>query len=177
MFVLGFEGDVTFVGPRDRKATGLAPFNTTLDYFATARARLGYAFGNLLPYATGGAAWSQSKVEINDSEGNAIAAKSAAHFGWVAGAGVEYAIDRHWSTNIEYNYIDVATQSYNLGNIAPGILPVDPRLHIVKLGLSYKLDGGASTTSFAPIPPESNDWNIHGQTTFIQQGYPGFRSP
>ena len=175
--VLGFEGDVTFVGPRDRKATGLAPFNTTLDYFATARARLGYAFGNLLPYVTGGAAWSQSKVGINDSEGNAIAAKSAAHFGWVAGAGVEYAIDRHWSTNIEYNYIDVATQSYNLGNIAPGILPVDPRLHIVKLGLNYKLDGGASTTSFAPIPPESNDWNIHGQTTFIQQGYPGFRSP
>jgi high affinity Mn2+ porin len=175
--VVGFEGDVTFVGPKDQKATGLAAFNTTVDYFATARARLGYAFGNFLPYVTGGAVWGQSKVDINDSEGNAIAAKSAPHFGWVAGAGVEYAIDRHWSTNIEYNYIDLATQSYNLGNIAPAIFPVDPRLHIVKLGLNYKLDGGASKTTFAPTPPESNNWNIHGQTTFIQQGYPSFRSP
>jgi high affinity Mn2+ porin len=25
--------------------------------------------------------------------------------------------------------------------------------------------------------PESPDWNIHGQTTFITQGYPAFRSP
>jgi high affinity Mn2+ porin len=176
-FVLGFAGDVTFVGPKDQNATGLAPFNTTLDYFATARARLGYAFGNFLPYVTGGAAWGQSKVDINDSEGNVFASKSATHFGWVAGAGLEYAIDRHWSSNIEYNYIDLGMQSYNLGNIAPGNLPVDPRLHIVKLGLNYKLDDGESNTAFAPTPPDSSNWNIHGQTTFIQQGYPGFRSP
>ena len=175
--VFGLEGDVTFLGPKDQNATGVAPLNTTLDYFATARARLGYALGNFLPYVTGGAAWGQSKVEINDSDGNAIASKSATHFGWVAGGGFEYSIDRHWSANIEYNYINLGTKSYNLGNIAPTILEIDPRLHIVKLGLNYKLGDATPNNTFVPTAPESNNWNIHAQTTFIQQGYPGFRSP
>jgi high affinity Mn2+ porin len=30
---------------------------------------------------------------------------------------------------------------------------------------------------FVPDAPESKNWNIHAQTTFILQGYPGFRSP
>ena len=162
---------------RPRRQVLLPAFNTTLDYFATARVRLGYAFGNFLPYVTGGAAWGQSKVEINDSDGNAIASKSATRFGWVAGGGFEYAIDRHWSANIEYNYIDLGTKSYNLGNIAPTILEIDPRFHIVKLGLNYKLDDAAPNDTFVPTAPESNNWNVHAQTTFIQQGYPGFRSP
>ena len=96
---------------------------------------------------------------------------------WVAGGGFEYAIDRHWSANIEYNYIDLGTKSYNLGNIAPTILEIDPRFHIVKLGLNYKLDDAAPNDTFVPTAPESNNWNVHAQTTFIQQGYPGFRSP
>ncbi|MGA7679144.1 MAG: hypothetical protein WCA54_03095, partial [Pseudolabrys sp.] len=40
---------------RPRRQVLLPAFNTTLDYFATARVRLGYAFGNFLPYVTGGA--------------------------------------------------------------------------------------------------------------------------
>ena len=49
------------------------------------------------------------------------------------------------------------------------------------MGLNYKIGGpsestwtgnfgGASQTQF-------DNWEIHGQTTYIQQGYPAFRSP
>jgi len=60
---------------------------------------------------------------------------------------------------------------------------VDPKLHIVKLGLNYKLDNTASRSESTfpamtvPDAPKSENWNVHAQTTFILQGYPGFRSP
>ena len=49
------------------------------------------------------------------------------------------------------------------------------------MGLNYKIGGpsenawtgnfgGSSQTQF-------DNWEIHGQTTYIQQGYPAFRSP
>ncbi len=62
--VLGLEADVSFLSPIDQKATETAAFNTTLNYFATAKSRIGYAFGDFLPYVTGGAAWGQSKIEM-----------------------------------------------------------------------------------------------------------------
>src|SRR5467141_1325069 len=42
--VLGVEADVSFTGPIDRPKLDFAPFNTTLDYAATARGRIGYTF-------------------------------------------------------------------------------------------------------------------------------------
>ena len=75
--VLGLETDMSFPSPIDRAATGVTPFNTTVDYFGTARARIGYAFGSILPYVTGGLALGQTKVNINDTDGNLVASKSA----------------------------------------------------------------------------------------------------
>ena len=60
--VLGIEGDMTFFSPIDLNATAAAPFNTTLNYVSTVRGRLGYAFGNFVPYITGGLAVGQSQI-------------------------------------------------------------------------------------------------------------------
>ena len=35
-------------------------FNTTFDYIGTVRGRIGYAFGTVMPYVTGGFAWGHS---------------------------------------------------------------------------------------------------------------------
>jgi high affinity Mn2+ porin len=70
--VLGFEADATFPGPMDQAAlarTAPAPFNTTIDYFGTARGRIGYAFGPWMPYMTGGFAWGHPNITINDGSG------------------------------------------------------------------------------------------------------------
>jgi high affinity Mn2+ porin len=181
--VLGVEADVSFGSPIDRPKLGLAPFNTTLEYAATARGRIGYAFGTILPYVTGGLAWGQTRVNINAGDGSLLSSRLLPHVGWTAGLGMEMAVGGNWTTKIEYDYIDLARRTYGLGDAMLPDLNVDPRIHAIKVGLNYQLGDtppwAPSTTS--PINgmqiPESPDWNVHGQTTFIPQAYPRIRSP
>ncbi len=181
--VLGVEADLSFISPTDIPATGSAPFNTTFDAIGTARPRIGYAFGPLLPYVTGGLAWGRTHVNINDDSGAIVSHPAKTQFGWTVGAGVEYAVGGPWSAKLEYDYIDLARKTYDLGDTMLAGLTVDPRMHLVKIGLNYRLWDApplASSTTPAVQPawlPVSNDWNVHGQTTFIQQAYPQIRSP
>ncbi len=180
-WVLGVEADISSPSPLDRPKIVPAPFNTTFDYFGTARGRVGYAFGTWLPYVTGGLAWGRTHVDLNDADGDIIGMKARMHLGWVAGAGLEFALGGNWSGKVEYNYIDLGARTYGLGDVSLPDVRVDPQVHAIKLGLNYRLwDTPPWTTGSAIQPlalPESTDWNIHGQTTFITQGYPGFRSP
>ncbi len=176
--VLGVEADVTFTSPIDRGATDLAaPFNTKLDYIGTARARVGYAFGTLFPYLTGGLAWGETTIDINNN-GSVIGSKSSAHAGWTIGLGVAFPVAGRWTGKIEYNYVDLAPAGFAF----PG-QTVDPKVHLVKIGLNYRIWDAPPWPSpgFTPLGrtsvPESNDFNVHGQTTFIEQAYPRFHSP
>jgi high affinity Mn2+ porin len=181
--VLGVEADVTFTSPIDRGATGLAPFNTALDYIGTARSRMGYGFGSLLAYVTGGVAWGQTKVEINDNGGSVVSSHSSTQVGWTVGAGVEFPVAGKWTGKIEYNYIDLGSTAFVLGNAGQMVPTIDPKLHVLKLGLNYRFWDSPPWPASNPSSierssaPESSNWNIHGQTTFIEQAYPRFRSP
>jgi high affinity Mn2+ porin len=59
---------------------------------------------------------------------------------------------------------------------------VEPKIHLIKLGLNYRLPdaipsaSSAASTFSRTAAPESGDWSIHGQTTFIDQGYGRIRS-
>src|SRR5438067_4228947 len=162
-FVLGVEADLTFISPIDRPATGLAPFHTTFEYLGTARARVGYAFGRLLPYATAGIAWGQTKVEINDNDGNVVSSHSSAHVGWTAGAGVAFPVSGKWTGKIEYNYLDLGAAGFTFPGQA-----VEPKIHLLKVGLNYRIwdvppwpsAGGA--VAGATSLPESNNFTVHG---------------
>ena len=181
-FVLGVEADLSFPSPVDRPKLTPAPFNTQFQHFGTARGRLGYAFGTVLPYVTGGAAYGRTQIDLNDAGGDIVATKARMHLGWVAGAGVEFALGGPWSGKVEYNYIDLGARNYGLADVPLPDTNVDPKLHTVKLGLNYRLwDSPPWSANNSPIQraviSESLDWNIHGQTTFIAQGYPSFRSP
>ena len=181
--VLGVEADVSFASPVDRPKLGLAPFNTTLEYAATARGRIGYAFGTILPYVTGGLAWGQTRVNINADDGSLQSSRLLPHVGWTAGLGIEMAVGGNWTTKIEYDYIDLARRTYGLGDAMLPDLNVDPRIHAIKIGLNYQLGDTPPWAPSATSPingmqiPESPDWNVHGQTTLIPQAYPRIRSP
>jgi len=171
--VLGLESDVSFTGPTDKSATGQATFNTRLDYFATTRGRLGYVIDHrLLPFVTGGLAWGQTDVLMNAP--NDTSSRSATHVGWTLGAGVEFALGGPWIAKAEYDFARLGDVTYS----APAGLVVDPVVHTFRLGMNYSLDEptAASSSSIVLRRPDAG-WNIHGQTTFIEQGYPGFRSP
>jgi high affinity Mn2+ porin len=178
-FVLGLEADITFTSTLDRPALTPAPFNTTFNYFATGRARVGRAFGSVLPYVTAGVAWGQTKVNINDADGEPIFAKSSDHVGWTAGIGVEYALAGNWTGKLEYSYIDLAPRTYGLDIAGQPTLTVDPKVHVAKLGWNYRFWdlSPAYRPAQKTAAPESDDWSIHGQTTFLPQAYPSFRSP
>lgn len=177
--VLGAEADMSFMGPLDRTKLTPAPFNTTFDHLGTVRGRVGYAFGAWLPYVTGGLAWGRTVVDVNDADGNVIDHKTRLQLGWVAGAGVELALGQGWSGKLEYNYIDLGTRTVAF-DTAPFGATVDPKLHMLKLGLNYRLwDTPPWQSGVAPmlVLPESTNWNVHGQSTLITQAYPTFRSP
>ncbi|MCF2521737.1 carbohydrate porin [Bradyrhizobium sp. G127] len=180
-WLIGVEADISFTSPLDRPKLVAAPFNTTFDYFATARGRVGYAFGTWLPYVTGGVAWGRTHIDLNDAAGNTIDTKARMHLGWVAGTGLEFALGGGWSGKVEYNYIDLGPRTYGLGDVPLADVTASAKVHAVKLGLNYRLWDSPPWTSGSTIKPpklpESTDWNVHGQTTLITQGYPSFRSP
>ena len=171
--VLGFETDVSFTSAVDQSATGNAPFHTRLDYFATARGRLGYVVDHrFLPYVTGGLAWGQTDVLMDAP--NDTSSRSATHVGWTMGAGLEYAVGGPWTVKAEYELTRLRDMAY----AAPPGLVVDPVVHTFKFGMNYNLDEPtAASSSSIVLPRPDAGWNIHGQSTFIEQAYPSFRSP
>jgi high affinity Mn2+ porin len=174
--VLGAEADLSFPSPIDRPATGTGPFNTTIDYFGTARFRVGYALENVLPYLTGGVALGQGRVNVNDTGGNIIASKTDMHVGWTAGFGLEYALTNPWTAKVEYNYIDLEQKTYGFSDSIASTLHVDPKVQVIKFGLNYRLSDPSSGLSPNSVS-FADDWNFHSQTTFIWQGYGPIRSP
>jgi high affinity Mn2+ porin len=99
--------------------------------------------------------------------------------GWTAGGGAEFAFQQNWNMRLEYLYSRFGTTDVMFTNGAQYASSFDT--HIVRLGLNRKLgapeSSAAKTTDDAGSLSESDRWKIHGQTTYIQQGYPRFRAP
>src|SRR5262249_1695650 len=135
------------------------------------------------PYLTAGVAWGQTRVLTNDEDGNSIAAKTLMHVGWTAGMGIERVVMGNWTARAEYSYIDLAGKKYGLDAVGLPPIFVEPKLHVFKLGVNYRLlntpatDESSKSASKSSATKEPDYWSIHGQTTFIPQGYLRFPSP
>ncbi len=133
--VLGLEADIewTSIGTNSvvlSNGTGVA--NAAVNYFCTIRCRLGYAFDRVLPYITAGAAYA------NHDFGNVWGVStSQTNWGWTIGGGVEYAFTNNWTAKLEYQYIDLQSNSYTIPATL-GSISADTNLNIVKLGVNYK---------------------------------------
>ena len=77
-----------------------------VDYNANARLRAGYAFNTTLFYLTGGGAYAKVKSSFETSNtANAFASRSKGDaWGYVAGAGLEQKLSKHFSIGLEYLY-------------------------------------------------------------------------
>ena len=158
------------------------PSTLRLIYIATARGRAGYAVGTWMPYVTGGIAWGQTHANLNEVGTVVPPKRELTHVGWTAGLGVEVAVGGNWTAKAEYDFIDLARQSYDLTDVGLPRVNVDPRVHLFKVGMNYRL--WETPPWAAPMPvdrrtplPEPTDWNVHAQTTIIPQAYPAIRSP
>jgi outer membrane immunogenic protein len=76
---------------------------------------------------------------------------SGVRTGWIAGGGLEWLLDQHWSAKIEYLFVDLGTDTVRLVNtppppsgFPPGTVPASfnaifhDRFNVVRLGLNYK---------------------------------------
>lgn len=181
--VVGAEASMTYVSPVDQAKLVPAPFNTTVEYIATLRGRFGYAFGDVLPYVTGGVAFAGSRLDVNGPDGDVLSSRRQIHTGWTAGAGVEFMLGDGWSARGEYSVTDLASRTYSPSDFALRDVTVTPRIHALRFGLNYRLwdeapaDGGLSIRQPHSFPPQYANWNLHGDTTLLVQGYGRIRAP
>jgi high affinity Mn2+ porin len=138
--------------------------------------------GTWMPYVTGGIAWGGTHVNLMDPGGVQPPKRALTHVGWTAGLGVEFAVGGNWTAKAEYDYIDLARRTYDLSDLGLPRVNVDPNVHVFKVGLNYRLWETPPWAEPTPVDgrialPESTDWNVHAQTTFIPTAYPAIRSP
>jgi outer membrane immunogenic protein len=116
-FLYGFEVDVSGFDLA-AKATDAAGNVHTIkaSWLSTITARAGYTFGQTVVYLKGGAAFGNENnaVSLIAPAGVTATTGSNTQVGWTIGTGAEYAIDRHWSVKVEYNYIDLSHPSGTL---------------------------------------------------------------
>ena len=144
----------TFTNPNGTVAiNGNANFN--MDWFGTLRGRVGAVADGWLLYATGGLAYGHVAYNMFALEtgGGAlfqsVLSGSGTKFGYVVGAGVEYAFTSNLTLKGEYQYINLGSISAT-GLVTPigGGVPtgetatlqsIDAAFHTLRVGLNWKL--------------------------------------
>lgn len=141
--VFGVEGDVSYANIRgsDREVPLVAPCafqgcSANVNWFGTGRARVGYAFENFLPYATGGFAVGHVKgsADLGACFPAPTCGYSDTRWGWAAGAGIEWAMNQKLSFKAEYLHVDLGKPSFD-----PFDIPSTDRIDFdtVRVGINY----------------------------------------
>jgi high affinity Mn2+ porin len=173
-FGVSIGGSSNFNSP----ALGAASLAETVVVSGTARARIGYAPGHWLFYATGGFAWSYDQQSVTQiSTGNSDT-PFLWRLGWAAGAGVEVPVVPHWTARFEYLFTDYGRTTTNfLGGVQS--ISSDIALSQFRAGLSYQFNEPAAPVPFlvkAPTGADPDIVNFHGQFTAVEQANAAFRS-
>lgn len=158
--VLGAEVDVSFgsvegdYDGRDKNQFNSYYTEDKVETFGTLRARAGFAADRFLPYVTGGLAWGttehmlgcdRARVALTNgcaANGGAFeTSKSDTSFGWVIGAGIEYAITEDWTIRGEYLYNDLGENEVTLVDpnypAAISKRKFDTHFSTVRIGVNY----------------------------------------
>jgi len=148
------------------------------------RGRLGYAFGNWLPYATAGLAWtfdSAAWTRFDDADAViAVEQKLLWRVGWTVGAGVEFPFAPNWTARAEYLRTQYDGHAVTFPGVAEHVDLASLSTSQVRLGLNYRLptdNAGWNATTAQTIAPELENFAIHAQTTHISQYALPFRDP
>src|SRR5258708_18386531 len=151
-----------------------------LDFVSTVRGRAGYAFNHWLFYATGGLAWSQARfLEESNSTGNEDKVLRR-RTGWALVGVAALAIAPGWTARLEYlaDHLGKTSGTFSSGT---GYESTTVDLNSLRLGLNRKLDWTSEATDSRDVGDswaiDPRRWNVHGQLTFVQQGYPASHCP
>ncbi|WP_439814330.1 outer membrane protein [Zavarzinia sp. CC-PAN008] len=158
VLVLGAEADISFADISDditvttRNLAGTAnlnnDFESSLDYLATFRGRVGYSLGQSLVYVTGGLALGdvENRADFFGAAGQLqfTGEESGTEVGYTVGAGFEAQVAPQWSLKGEYLYYDLGSETVNVAVIpgsGGGGTGYDSEFenagHIFRIGVNY----------------------------------------
>lgn len=142
-----FPGSLAFV-------PNTSTYTRRLDWLSTVRGRLGMTMSPaFLLYATGGAAFGETKIGNSEScplaappcSSEATMNNTTSHVstGWTAGAGAEWMFAPHWSLKAEYLYADLGRHSstivytYGVASTSSMTSSVRDAVNIVRGGINW----------------------------------------
>jgi outer membrane immunogenic protein len=168
-WVTGIEGDINYMGRKAQQTfvqeviPGFTVFTeerSKLDWLATLRGRLGFAFDRALIYGTGGLAlggttsyggvWSNFTAPALQPSG--VGTSSRTSVGYSVGAGAEYAFTSNLSLKAEWLYYNLGEDTVRVAGRGNGPPPAlqptdyfDVRFkysgNIGRIGLNYRFGG------------------------------------
>jgi outer membrane immunogenic protein len=149
-FVFGLDSSLSLIDIDERADTfdtnlGGAPDVDEVEYEASflglSRAKIGYAFDNVLVFAAAGLATTRFEIAMNDVDSGGVfgdlETEDTFSFGFTVGAGVEAKFAEHWSARIEYIYahieddVEIDDGGLNIGT------DLELDLQIVRGGVAY----------------------------------------
>jgi outer membrane protein OmpA-like peptidoglycan-associated protein len=153
--VLGLEGDAegaSVSGSTTKTPRGFG-VHTKMDFDASIRGKLGWAFDRVLLYGTGGVAFGDVETDYRVAAGPGpgpgggplfpAGGTNGVRVGWTGGGGLDYAITPNWQAGVEYRYTDLGSKGF--ANRA--LFVSDDNAYsfsAVRLSITYR---------FAPPPP------------------------
>jgi outer membrane immunogenic protein len=135
-FVIGLEGDGDWShlsGTTFNTSCVVVGCQTKSDWLATVRGRAGWAWGRVMFYGTGGAAFANVQAAAG-----AFPFSSSTQAGWVAGVGIEYAFMPNWTAKVEYLFVDLGNQPCSPVNCSGTATSVSLNESIIRGGINYK---------------------------------------
>jgi outer membrane immunogenic protein len=158
-FVFGIEGSGSWADlsgdSLDLVGVGLRA-RSQVDFLGTVTGRIGYAFDRTLLYVKGGGAVADDRYRATCVDlvgacfgtglavGDTFARADETRWGWLVGAGIEWAFTPNWSAKIEYNYMDFGRERVTFSTVPAGTaaFDIDQQVHVVKAGINYRFNFG-----------------------------------
>jgi high affinity Mn2+ porin len=198
-WLFGVRTDISFpsfVG--GNRTFSLVPTGTVnnlerVEFSGNVLGRVGFApsFGasHWLFYATGGLAFSYDQFSRTQLAGTPVGGTAAPgmienafmtpRVGGAVGAGVEVALAVHWTAQLQYLFTDYGTTTVTFPAGAQRFTS-DLTLHELTFGLNYRFNNDTSTSADKDVTLpalQTDNFAVHGQTTFLEQYAPAFRAP
>jgi len=190
--VAGFEADVSFPSFVEPSHSFFSPVTGAVNYadallmFGTVRGRLGYQADGWLYFATGGLAWTYeqlTRTQLSPAPAfgpppGAVETSFMGRVGWTVGAGIEAPLLPDWTATIEYLYGQFGSSS-TVFPLSGQRFESNLSTHQLRVGLNYRLGDTSKLDWTKPLPPaiETDNWVVHGQTTFLSQYAAPFHAP
>ncbi len=126
--------------------------HSQVDFLGTVTGRVGWAFDRTLLYVKGGGAVADDRYRATCevafggcAAGATFSRADQSRWGWLVGAGVEWAFAPNWSAKLEYNYMDFGRENVNFSGAFAGSTftdRIDQQVHVVKAGINYRFNWG-----------------------------------